>query len=320
MAAIRVYGSSDPSHPWVNGRRIWNQPSYHVTNVNDDGSIPQYEAPSWLINNTYRTQAAIGQNPNPYLTPNLTASYFRQQHESAGLNVTVRVGNGGATEAAAGAGVSFYNGTSSNGTLLNTVYTTKTLQPGEYEDVSFTLGSGYAGITAITAVVDDAGLVPECREDDNTVTLGALISGMPDLTIGAEDISLSPGPYYEGGFVSITASVRNAGYYPAANTQVRLYDGNPESNGMQIGTQTISSIDAGGSAAITFTFDTLGKSGTHVLYAVVDPENAIAETNEENNSAGVTLDVEQPVLPNLTITRTTSLYRRHRSGKGSSLR
>ncbi len=298
---IKVYESKN--HDWVGARRVWNQYDYHVTNVNDDGSIPQYESPSWLMNNTYLTQARVGESPNPYLTPNFTASYLRVQQDSATLNLTVRIGNGGAKEAAPGASVSFYNGPSS-GSLLGTVYTTRTLQPGEYEDITYSIGSGYAGISIITAVVDQANTISECREDDNQVSLSVGSgSGMPDLAIGSENITLSSGPYYEGSSVTGTANIINAGYYPATNASVRLYDGNPASGGSQIGsTQTISSLEAGVSATVSFSFDTLGKGGTHVLYVVIDSENAIAETNEGNNSASVTIDIQEPVLPNLLIT------------------
>ncbi|HZR79606.1 MAG TPA: FG-GAP-like repeat-containing protein [Candidatus Binatia bacterium] len=34
---------------WASTRKIWNQHSYHVTNVNDDGSIPRVERPNWLV-------------------------------------------------------------------------------------------------------------------------------------------------------------------------------------------------------------------------------------------------------------------------------
>ncbi len=33
---------------WVRARPIWNQHDYHVTNVNNDGSIPQKERPFWI--------------------------------------------------------------------------------------------------------------------------------------------------------------------------------------------------------------------------------------------------------------------------------
>ncbi len=44
---------------WIQARRIWNQHAYHVTNVNEDGTIPQFERPSWKALNTYRTNAQI---------------------------------------------------------------------------------------------------------------------------------------------------------------------------------------------------------------------------------------------------------------------
>ncbi|MCA9705392.1 MAG: hemolysin, partial [Myxococcales bacterium] len=44
---------------WIQARRIWNQHTYHVTNVREDGTIPQNEPPSWELLNTYRTNAQI---------------------------------------------------------------------------------------------------------------------------------------------------------------------------------------------------------------------------------------------------------------------
>jgi hypothetical protein len=49
----------DAQDRWVPARRIWNQHAYHVTNVREDGTIPQFETPSWELLNTFRTQAQI---------------------------------------------------------------------------------------------------------------------------------------------------------------------------------------------------------------------------------------------------------------------
>jgi hypothetical protein len=51
---VSVYGA-DNSKPWKNATRIWNQHSYHQTNISQDGKIPKVEKPSWLNNNTYRS-------------------------------------------------------------------------------------------------------------------------------------------------------------------------------------------------------------------------------------------------------------------------
>ncbi len=54
---VQVLG--DAEDRWVPARRIWNQHTYHVTNVREDGTIPAQEKPSWRYLNTYRTQAQI---------------------------------------------------------------------------------------------------------------------------------------------------------------------------------------------------------------------------------------------------------------------
>jgi hypothetical protein len=49
----------DKEDRWIQARRIWNQHTYHVTNVDELGRIPQYEAPNWEIFNTFRTNSQI---------------------------------------------------------------------------------------------------------------------------------------------------------------------------------------------------------------------------------------------------------------------
>ncbi len=49
----------DKEDRWIQARRIWNQHTYHVTNVREDATIPQHEPAHWLGLNTYRTNAQI---------------------------------------------------------------------------------------------------------------------------------------------------------------------------------------------------------------------------------------------------------------------
>jgi hypothetical protein len=49
----------DAEDRWIQARRIWNQHTYHVTNVREDSVIPQLEQPSWRELNTFRTNAQI---------------------------------------------------------------------------------------------------------------------------------------------------------------------------------------------------------------------------------------------------------------------
>ncbi len=54
MVALR-----DVDDRWIQARRIWNQHTYHVTNVREDATIPQFEAPNWKTLNTFRTNAQL---------------------------------------------------------------------------------------------------------------------------------------------------------------------------------------------------------------------------------------------------------------------
>jgi hypothetical protein len=45
--------------------KLWNQHSYHIGNIEDDGQIPAQEEPSWLAHNTYRLNRFLDRDPWP---------------------------------------------------------------------------------------------------------------------------------------------------------------------------------------------------------------------------------------------------------------
>ncbi len=49
----------DSQDRWIPARRIWNQHSYSVTNVREDGTIPTVPKKSWQLLNTFRTNSQI---------------------------------------------------------------------------------------------------------------------------------------------------------------------------------------------------------------------------------------------------------------------
>ena len=56
-----VYVLQDVANRWVRTRRIFNQHSYHVTNVHEDGSIPAIETPHFTVSglNSFRLNALV---------------------------------------------------------------------------------------------------------------------------------------------------------------------------------------------------------------------------------------------------------------------
>lgn len=45
---------------WPHARCIWNEHPYHITNINGDATVPQYETQNWLYYNNYRCQQTMG--------------------------------------------------------------------------------------------------------------------------------------------------------------------------------------------------------------------------------------------------------------------
>lgn len=300
---LRVYGAKN--NDWQNTRRIWNQPGYHVTNVNDDGTIPRYETPSWLTNNNYHCNVPTSTGPNPYLAADLSVSFVRVDMAGypASVAITARIGSGGAKTVEAGARTAFYDGDPINGgILIGSALTTKTLNPGDYEDVAIVWNAPAEGNHTILVNADADNTITECDKTNNSVSLPLYVtSGWPDLSIAAEDIVV-PAAIPEGSLADVTVTLRNAGTLQADNILVQLYAGNPAAGGHQIGVnKVVPAIAAGGTATVQTTWNTLGAQGVTYLYVVVDPNAAIADVNRGNNTAFKQIIVNPADKPDLQI-------------------
>lgn len=181
---------------WVNTRPIWNQHTYHVTNVCDGvdmvcggrgapgnvyGRVPAAEPRNWTFTNTPDGGGAPLNNfrqnvqgEGLFNAPDLKALDLALMDGcQMPLRITVRVLNSGALGVLAGVPVAIYS-LGPPRALLGVVRTTMTLLPGQSEVLTLTLPLGDAGTfdrTQVVAVVDDDGAgvaaVSECREDNN---------------------------------------------------------------------------------------------------------------------------------------------------------
>lgn len=53
-STVGILVLSDPRHRWMPARPLWNQHGYHITNIEDDLSVPAYETPIWESWNNFR--------------------------------------------------------------------------------------------------------------------------------------------------------------------------------------------------------------------------------------------------------------------------
>lgn len=223
---------SGKNKDWANTRNIWNQYSYHVTNINDDLTVPTHEVNSWEAHNTYRANLLLDQNATAAADP--TASYIRV-NDQGGLNkadFTVRIGNAGGKRIAKDLPVSFYRVTAQQaanrekGTLLGTVLTSKVLNAGEYEDVSYSYTGNLADFGEIVIVANDIGQsnavkIQEYTETNNTARL-SVTGGYESLGLTA---SLDKATYQASENVQITANVSNLGSFASgATVRHSIYD------------------------------------------------------------------------------------------------
>jgi hypothetical protein len=131
--------------------------------------------------------------------------------------------------------------------------------------------------------------VTDAQGLSDTDTVSVTVVGVtPDLRVTALSATTASGKGREGEKATLKATVRNSGNgaAPASKTEF-LLDGTKV-----LGLIDTPAIAAGGSAEVEVVWDTHKVKGDHELKATADKPNAIAESNETNNSATLTVTVK----------------------------
>jgi len=175
---VRVFG--DKANSWVGTRTLWNQHTYHVTNVCDDrdsacdapnvyGSIPKKEKANWTLPwlNNFRQNV---QDKGLFDAPDATLSLVVDCSSPVVAHVAVR--NVGLASLPAGADVAVYITGGGNDILVGQAATTHALFPGQTEELSITLDPSQAKTSQqfVAKLLIDAQnpKFHECREDNNS--------------------------------------------------------------------------------------------------------------------------------------------------------
>lgn len=174
---LRLFRS--PTDSWVASRPVWNQHTYHVTNVGDFGEIPAQEPRHWGpgTRNSFRQNY---QGEGTFAAPNLRVSRVRLDGNQCPSNLVLfaEVENAGSRGVRAGLPVAFYEETSGGRVLLGVATVDRMLQPGESAEVSLEWsGPPRLNAAQVVAVADDDGTGTldrgrhkECDESDNAAT------------------------------------------------------------------------------------------------------------------------------------------------------
>ncbi len=323
---VRVF--EDANDNWVNTRKIWNQHTYHITNINEDGSIPRVEENNWEIYNNYRCNSLLPDEINQ--VSDITVSYITEDQANYpdSVTLTARIGNGGAVYHPAGVEVTFYDGDpEQDGVLIGSAVTQGVINKGDFEDLSIVWSYPSEGLHDIYVIADEINTFNECSEDNNiasaTISVGVTEPptdvDLPDLEVSPDDVTIIPPDPFEGQTARIAAIIHNIGTLDANSVIIAFYDGSPLSGGALIGTVSSALVSAGNNVLAEVPWDTFGQSGRNYIHIVVDPQDVIEEFNENNNTTIKAVDVQPPVLPDLAVTASDLSFSNMNPQEGESL-
>ena len=173
------------------------------------------------------------------------------------------------------------------------------LAAGEQTVVEATVGSaGATGELVLTAAADARSVVEEGDEEDNSRTVRVAIRSEPDLAVYGSDLSVAPPRPAPGEPAALRVSVRNQG-----GTAVDLFSYRVSE--LVAGSPTVLTEGSAGPAAPgagTLVEIPLGlPEGEHLVRVDIDPEGAVAESDETDNVAEVAFFVVDDTLPDLAV-------------------
>lgn len=170
---VEIWG--DARGRWVGARRIWNQHSYHITNISETGHVESPQAPGWSVLNAYRQNLREG--GDVLVVPDLWGG--RGQYECVGRDrarIRIDVQNWGLERVGEGVVVRVYRGRPGSGDVIGEAVTTGVLLPEGGSETVFVEVPLTREVVDLWAVIDDPedpaeGAIQECREENNEVLI-----------------------------------------------------------------------------------------------------------------------------------------------------
>jgi hypothetical protein len=169
-AGLEVF--KDSLDNWVSTRPVWNQHTYHITNVGIVGEIPVVENNNWTtpMDSPYNSYRNNVQGASDFCAPDLVP--YDLDFDAAvcqnELALSVWVANQGCLGVGPGVNVAFYEEQMG---LLGVVQTKGPLVAGAAEQVKLSVPGAFQSVS-VYAVADDDGMgmgfLNECVEDNNS--------------------------------------------------------------------------------------------------------------------------------------------------------
>lgn len=157
------------------------------------------------------------------------------------------------------------------------------------------------GTYYVFVVADHDDEVSESDEFNNTASVDfEVINEFADLVVESPSVSKDPVEVNET--FTLTCTIRNNGAAEAGASHVVFYRSNDanldEGSDFILGDVSVSNLSVGASTFVSKSFS-ISEAGDYHIFFVADGLDAVFESNESNNDASVTLDVNTVPVPNL---------------------
>lgn len=207
---------------------------------------------------------------------------------TAGEILTVRfdVANRG-TRSLASAPVALFFEEGSPDNLVLASSLNLTLEAGTVSPVTLLWKTNRVGTIHLRVKADPANVLGEVDETNNQAValVDVLASTDPNLVVGASAIDIIPPSPLEGQSAKVSARVRNVGTVDAGAFQVGFFAGDPEKDGIPLGSVPVFSLVAGGEVTLEVTWPDVTLRGQELFFVVVDTSDAVPEFDEGDNRA-----------------------------------
>jgi subtilase family serine protease len=267
------------------------------------GTVPPTvePTPTATVNPTPKPSTNPTQQPTPSATgkpstPNLVVSKFTSDARQLALNVPtsfkVTVKNAGSEAAGSFQAVVTYSPKGSVDQSVLDVQSVDGLAGGQSVQLTFTGSISQGGDYEFTAFADSADDIAESKESDNTRTLELTSVSLPNLTFDAEGVRTrtcigGPDANVQFGF-----GIDNIGTADASGTidvSIKYYTSTGDSGDLE-GDTIVGSIPAG-TGYDEEICRMLPGSGSYEVHFVLDADHKIEESNDDDNTIQVDVDI-----------------------------
>jgi hypothetical protein len=290
--AIKVFQDTDDN--WVRTRRIWNQHTYHVSNINEDGTIPAGEPPNWLNDrlNNFRQNVQPG---GIFDAPNLVVDSVDVRGTTCGqtyeVEIEVTVSNDGALGVPAGVPVRIAAKSGMQTEVIADLTTLSRLLPGQSETFTVTwevpamwVQDGFT----IDAFVDPDMSTNECIEDDNQLVFDGADVAFEAPALMIVDLMADGATCGNTGMMEISFTARNDGTEPVPADVPIVVEAQWAGPAVEVMTvRTSAELGPGEEEAFRVTWDNApqGARGRDVtISATVDPNREVYDCDEQNGA------------------------------------